>query len=248
MRRILQSQGCEVIHLGHNRSVQEVVDAALEEDVQGVAVSSYQGGHVEYFEYLVESLRAAGADHVKVVGGGGGVIVPAEIERCASAGVTISPEDGQKMGLVGMINSVVADCDFDPWEKRRPRPTRCWPATAGHRACHHGGRDRSVSPTRCWPASARRGWRPAGLGYPCSASPARRLRQVSLTDELVRRFRVDQQDKLRIGVIAVDPTRRKGAGRCWATGSAPTRSMATGSSSAASPPVGPTRCPSTSPT
>src|SRR5688500_5805262 len=118
MRRILQSQGCEVIHLGHNRSVQEVVDAALEEDVQGVAVSSYQGGHVEYFEYLVESLRAAGADHVKVVGGGGGVIVPAEIERLRQSGVTIfSPEDGQKMGLVGMINSVVADCDVDLWSQ-----------------------------------------------------------------------------------------------------------------------------------
>ena len=83
MRRIFQSQGCEVIHLGHNRSVQEVVDAALEEDVQGVAVSSYQGGHVEYFEYLVESLRAAGAGHVKVVGGGGGVIVPDEIDAAA---------------------------------------------------------------------------------------------------------------------------------------------------------------------
>src|SRR6187431_1682436 len=120
MRRIFMSQGCEVVHLGHNRSVQEVVDAALEEDVQGVAVSSYQGGHVEYFEYLVESLRAAGANHVKVVGGGGGVIVPSEIARLRESGVTIfSPEDGQKMGLVGMINSVVADCDFDPWEKRQ---------------------------------------------------------------------------------------------------------------------------------
>src|ERR687897_856370 len=92
---------------------------ALEEDAQGVAVSSYQGGHVEYFEYLVESLRAAGAGHVRVVGGGGGVIVPKEIQRLRESGVTIfSPEDGQKMGLVGMINSVVADCDFDPWQTR----------------------------------------------------------------------------------------------------------------------------------
>ena len=81
MRRIFMSQGCEVVHLGHNRSVQEVVDAAIEEDVQGVAVSSYQGGHIEYFEYLVESLRERGADHVHVVGGGGGVIVHDEIER-----------------------------------------------------------------------------------------------------------------------------------------------------------------------
>src|SRR5215210_504890 len=89
MRRILQSQGAEVVHLGHNRSVQEVVDAAIDEDVQGVAVSSYQGGHVEYFEYLVESLRERGAGHVKVYGGGGGVIVHDEIERLRRSGVTI---------------------------------------------------------------------------------------------------------------------------------------------------------------
>src|SRR5690606_36791726 len=114
MRRIFQSQGAEVIHLGHNRSVKEVVDAAIEEDVQGIAVSSYQGGHVEYFEYLVESLREQGAGHIHVVGGGGGVIVPEEIARLRDSGVTIfSPEDGQRLGLTGMINQVVADCDFD---------------------------------------------------------------------------------------------------------------------------------------
>ncbi|MGO4760043.1 cobalamin-dependent protein, partial [Streptomyces sp. 2MCAF27] len=89
MRRIFQSQGAEVIHLGHNRSVREVVDAALEEDAHGVAVSSYQGGHVEYFEYLATSLRERGADHVRVVGGGGGVIVPEEIARLRECGVTI---------------------------------------------------------------------------------------------------------------------------------------------------------------
>ena len=106
MRRILQSQGAEVVHLGHNRSVQEVVDAALEEDVQGVAVSSYQGGHVEYFEYLVESLRASAAPATsRSYGGGGGVIVPDEIARLRASGVTIfSPEDGQRLGLAGMIN------------------------------------------------------------------------------------------------------------------------------------------------
>ena len=87
MRRIFQSQGCEVVHLGHNRSVQEVVDAALEEDVQGVAVSSYQGGHVEYFTYLVDQLRAAGCGHVQVFGGGGGVIVPEEIAQLEAYGV-----------------------------------------------------------------------------------------------------------------------------------------------------------------
>ena len=98
------------------------LDAALEEDVQGVAVSSYQGGHVEYFEYLVELLREAGAGHVRVVGGGGGVIVPSEIDRLRGAGVTIfSPEDGRRYGLQGMIDVVLAGCDYDPAEL--PPPT-----------------------------------------------------------------------------------------------------------------------------
>ena len=105
MRRILQAQGAEVVHLGHDRSVREVVDAVIEEDAQGVAVSSYQGGHLEYFEYLARCLREAGAGHVKIFRGGGGVIVPAEVERLAAAGVRIfSPEDGQQLGLAGMIN------------------------------------------------------------------------------------------------------------------------------------------------
>src|ERR1700712_150803 len=117
MRRIFMSQGCEVIHLGHDRSVKDLVDAAIEEDAQGVAVSSYQGGHIEYFEYLVESLKERGAGHVKVVGGGGGVIVHDEIERLRASGVTIfSPADGQRLGLPGMINQVVTDLDHDPWD------------------------------------------------------------------------------------------------------------------------------------
>ncbi|WP_107765654.1 fused isobutyryl-CoA mutase/GTPase IcmF [Nocardioides terrigena] len=211
MRRIFMSQGCEVIHLGHNRSVQEVVDAALEEDVQGVAVSSYQGGHVEYFEYLVQSLREAGADHVKVVGGGGGVIVPAEITRLRESGVTIfSPEDGQKMGLVGMINSVVADCDFDPWEKRQAEVDS---VLAGDRlaiaraitGAETGQLDEETL-TRIQQAAAARTTPVLGITGTGGSGKS------SLTDELVRRFRVDQQDKLRIGVIAVDPTRRKGGG------------------------------------
>ncbi|MGZ4559224.1 MAG: cobalamin-dependent protein, partial [Mycobacteriaceae bacterium] len=98
MRRVLQSQGAEVVHLGHDRSVDAVVTAALQEDAQGVAVSSYQGGHVEYFSYLVERLREVGAGHVQVFGGGGGVIVAEEIELLASRGVTIfAPEDGQRL-------------------------------------------------------------------------------------------------------------------------------------------------------
>jgi methylmalonyl-CoA mutase len=119
MRRILQAQGAEVVHLGHNRSVGEIADAAVEEDVQGVAVSSYQGGHVEYFEYLAELLRERGADHVRIFGGGGGVIVPEEIQRLAEAGVRIfTPEDGQRLGLAGMVNTIVRDCDTAPWQRR----------------------------------------------------------------------------------------------------------------------------------
>src|SRR3954463_10537908 len=115
MRRILQRQGAEVVHLGHNRSVDEVVAAAIQEDVQGVAISSYQGGHVEYFSYLVELLRERGAGHVRVYGGGGGVIVPAEIELLHSRGVAriFSPEDGQRLGLPGMINIMIRECDVD---------------------------------------------------------------------------------------------------------------------------------------
>lgn len=114
MRRILQSFGCEVIHLGHNRSVDDVVTAALQEDVQGICVSSYQGGHVEYFKYMAQLLKERGGAHIKVFGGGGGVIVPSEIRELAASGVRIfSPEDGQRMGLMGMIGECVMQCDFD---------------------------------------------------------------------------------------------------------------------------------------
>jgi len=104
-----------VIHLGHNRSVEEIVTAALQEDVQGIAVSSYQGGHVEFFKYMIDLLRDRGGANIKVYGGGGGVIVPAEIKELHDYGVAriFSPEDGQKMGLAGMIGSMVAACDED---------------------------------------------------------------------------------------------------------------------------------------
>ena len=115
MRRILQSMGAEVVHLGHNRSVDEVVTAALQEDVQGIAISSYQGGHVEYFKYMVDLLRERGGEHIQVFGGGGGVIVPAEIRELHAYGVgrIYSPEDGQRMGLAGMIGEMVMRCDKD---------------------------------------------------------------------------------------------------------------------------------------
>ena len=115
MRRLLQSQGAEVVHLGHNRSVGEVVKAAVEEDVQGVAISSYQGGHMEYFRYLVDRLRAEGRGDIKVYGGGGGVIAPFEIEELEAYGVQriFSPSDGQRLGLDHMINLLVEECDRD---------------------------------------------------------------------------------------------------------------------------------------
>src|SRR2546427_7530002 len=115
MRRILQGMGTEVIHLGHNRSVDDVVTAALQEDVQGIAISSYQGGHVEFFKYMVDLLKSRGGEHIQVFGGGGGVIVPAEIKELQDYGVAriYSPEDGQRMGLQGMINDILARCDFD---------------------------------------------------------------------------------------------------------------------------------------
>src|SRR5438270_13702234 len=115
MRRILQASGAEVIHLGHNRSVEEIVTAALQEDVQGIAVSSYQGGHVEYFKYMIDLLRERGGENIKVFGGGGGVIVAEEIRELQAYGVSrvYTPEDGQKMGLQGMINDMLERCDED---------------------------------------------------------------------------------------------------------------------------------------
>lgn len=211
MRRIMQSQGAEVIHLGHNRSVQEVVDAAIEEDAQGIAVSSYQGGHVEYFEYLVQLLRDAGADHIKVVGGGGGVIVPEEIDRLRASGVTIfSPQDGQRLGLVGMINQVIKDCDFNTYELAKPDAHA---VISGDRTAVA----RTIS-------GAEQGALDPALLEELRAAGADRHTPVlgitgtggsgksSLTDELVRRFRMDQQDKLRVACVAIDPTRRRGGG------------------------------------
>ena len=115
IRRILQASGAEVIHLGHNRSVEEVVTAAVQEDVQGIAVSSYQGGHVEFFKYMVDLLRQRGAGDIRIFGGGGGVIVPEEVRELRDYGVTriYSAGDGQRMGLQGMIDDMLAGADFD---------------------------------------------------------------------------------------------------------------------------------------
>ena len=162
MRRILQGMGAEVVHLGHNRSVDEVVTAALQEDAQGIAVSSYQGGHNEYFSYMVDLLKARGGEHIQVFGGGGGVIVPAEIRALAEKGVRIfSPEDGQRMGLPGMIGEMVMHCDKDlsPYapadlaEVARPHRSRLAQAGA---ADHRAGEPRPVRRARRRGACGRR--------------------------------------------------------------------------------------------
>ena len=210
MRRILQAQGAEVVHLGHDRSVREVVDAVLEEDAQGVAVSSYQGGHVEYFEYLAKLLAEAGAGQVRIFGGGGGVIVPDEIARLAAAGVRIfSPEDGQQLGLPGMINQLIRDCDTDL--AAEPAPTDAV-LTGDRRAlaraitCLQVGRLPDADRAALTAAAASRQVPVLGITGTGGSGKS------SLTDELVRRLRTDQQDKLRVAVLAVDPTHRRTGG------------------------------------
>src|SRR5664279_692331 len=115
MRRIMQSKGAEIIHLGHNRSVHEIVECAIEEDAQGIAVTSYQGGHLEFFKYMKDLLNENGSDHIKIFGGGGGTILPSEIKELEAYGITkiYSPDDGRNMGLEGMIEDVVNKCRLD---------------------------------------------------------------------------------------------------------------------------------------
>ena len=212
MRRLLQSQGAEVIHLGHNRSVEEVTRAAIAEDVQGVAVSSYQGGHVEYFRYLVDRLRVEGRSDILVYGGGGGVIVPSEIEELEAYGVRriFSPSDGQRLGLDQMINLLVEECDRDlasgpppPLEELEAGDQR---ALARWITCLEAG---SVDPPTVDALQTLARRRPVPvLGITGTGGSGK----SSLTDEIIRRFRLDQEDKLSIAVLAVDPTRRRGGG------------------------------------
>ncbi|MGC9667624.1 fused isobutyryl-CoA mutase/GTPase IcmF [Planosporangium sp. 12N6] len=207
MRRLLQSQGAEVVHLGHDRSVEEVVTAALQEDAHGVAVSSYQGGHVEYFSYLVERLAERGAGHVRVFGGGGGTIVPDEIALLAERGVRIfSPQDGQRLGLPGMINELIRDCDVD-LSAHRPEIDALLAgddaALARAITVLEAGADADLA------AAVRRaahGRTVPVLGLTGTGGSGK----SSLTDELVRRLRRDSEDKVRVAVLAVDPTRRRG--------------------------------------
>jgi methylmalonyl-CoA mutase len=212
MRRILQASGCEVIHLGHNRSVEEVVNAALQEDVHGIAVSSYQGGHVEYFKYMIDLLKARGGAHIKVFGGGGGVIVPAEIKELQAYGVEriYSPEDGQKLGLQGMIWDMISRCDVDLTQHS---PKTLDAVKAGDRralaqlitALELGRADAKLKTELHKAAEVAK---VPVLGVTGTGGAGK----SSLTDELVRRFRLDQNDRLKIAIISIDPSRRKSGG------------------------------------
>ena len=216
MRRILMAQGAEVIHLGHNRSVDEIVTAALQEDAQGIAISSYQGGHVEYFKYMIDLLKQRGGEHIKVFGGGGGVIVPAEIRELHEYGVTriFSPEDGQRMGLVGMILHMIQACDSDlsvhaPQSLKalqdgdmvqRQRPL------AQLITALENGKVSSELKQALHEAAAKH--KAPALGITGTGGAGK----SSLTDELIRRLRIDQDDALNIALISIDPSRRKSGG------------------------------------
>jgi len=215
MRRILQASGAEVIHLGHNRSVAEVVSAALQEDVQGIAITSYQGGHLEYFRYMLDLLRANGGADIKVFGGGGGVIVPEEIRELHAYGVTrvYSPEDGALMGLQGMINDVLEQADFDP-TAAAPREEEVVPMLRSgdlralarivtaleNRTYGVALRERLVAESQAHAAPA--------LGITGTGGAGK----SSLTDELVLRLRLDQEDRLKVAIISIDPSRKRTGG------------------------------------
>ena len=212
MRRIIQSSGVEVIHLGHDRSVQEVVDCAIQEDAQGIAMTSYQGGHMEYFKYMFDLLKEKKCEHIRIFGGGGGVILPDEIEELHNYGISriYSPDDGRSMGLQGMINDLVQKCDFPTGkdlngeineisDKERRAIARLISAAENFPEDSKGMLDeikqRAVkvkSPV---------------LGITGTGGSGK----SSLVDELVRRFLIDFKDKT-VGIISVDPSKRKTGG------------------------------------
>lgn len=213
MRRILQSSGAEVIHLAHNRSVQDIVEAAIQEDVDAIAISSYQGGHIEYFKYLVDRLREMGADHIKIFGGGGGVIIPAEIEELHNYGVSriYSPNDGQAIGLQGMIDDMLNRCSGG---KSRPAAPDLTQLDEGDRLVltrvitgieNEEYADQELQ-TLKQQASTRLNTPILGITGTGGAGKS------SSTDEIIRRFRQDSSDSLKIAVLAIDPTRKKTGG------------------------------------
>jgi methylmalonyl-CoA mutase len=215
MRRILQDSGAEVIHMGHNRSVSDIVDAAIDEDVQGIAVSSYQGGHVEFFQYLVDLLKEKGAASIRVFGGGGGVIVPEEIRQLENDGVCriYSPEDGSRMGLQGIINDMLRHMDFETTQDLNPESID-WESvnTANHRIIA-----RLISYVEQHKESDTNFIRSLEKHVSSSNVPVIGITgtggagKSSLVDEIILRFLGDEPN-MNIGVLCCDPSRRKTGG------------------------------------
>ncbi len=215
MRRVLQASGAEIIHLGHNRSVQEIVNAALQEDVQGVAITSYQGGHIEFFKYMMDLLRASGGENIRVFGGGGGVIVPSEIRELMAYGVTrlYSPEDGAKLGLQGMIDDVLRSSDYDL--------SALAPTDADALDALRSGNRRQLArvitavENRSYPMRVRQSLLQAATGIRTpilGITGTGGAGKSSITDELILRLRLDQDDRIRVAVISIDPSRKRTGG------------------------------------
>ena len=223
MRRIIQATGVEVIHLGHNRSVQEIVDTAIQEDVQAIAITSYQGGHVEFFKYMRDLLNEKGAGHIKIFGGGGGTILPEEIEELHAYGIDriYSPDDGRSMGLQGMINDLVEKSDYPignelngevkQLPEKDPKVIARLISAAENfpdvfkkvsSKLETGMQDQALATRHKTPQR-----RPPILGVTGTGGAGK----SSLVDELVRRFLIDFEDK-KVAIISVDPSKRKTGG------------------------------------
>ncbi|PWW31148.1 methylmalonyl-CoA mutase [Cytobacillus oceanisediminis] len=218
MRRIIQASGAEVIHLGHNRSVEEVVNAAIQEDVQGIAISSYQGGHVEYFKYMYDLLKERGASHIRIYGGGGGVIIPKEIKELHDYGIAriFSPEDGRKSGLQGMINQMIKECDFPTFtaesseqiEKLQEGETNAIAkliTLAEHQVTESKEAAASLETVMEKVKSLEKQVPVVGITGTGGAGKS------SLTDELIRRF-INEIPEKKVAILSVDPTKQKTGG------------------------------------
>ena len=214
MRRVMQRSGAEIIHLGHNRSVQDIVRTAIQEDVQGIALTSYQGGHNEFFKYMYDLLRENGAGHIKIVGGGGGTILPTEIADLHDYGINriYSPDDGRKMGLQGMINDVLQMCDFPVGEQVNGELKKFKTRDAHSIARLISAAENFPDANEKWLSKITKEVDSAKKQVPVlGITGTGGAGKSSLVDELVRRFLADFDDK-NIAVISVDPSKRKTGG------------------------------------